>query len=160
MGPFRRHETVFRFPASFLPWEGLLIFRRLVLNVVLTFIYESRLKMFIALVICVIILISHMYVKPFTSSADNFMETLSPGTLIVVCGLTLIKAFYQGEVFSSSKSSSALLNSIIIVDEILIIVPLGITFLIISLSLSIRLMFGLQRCFRVCLQLLDRFCRK
>ena len=96
LGPFRWHEAVFRFPASFLPWEGLLIFCGLVLIVVLTFIYESRLKMFIALVICVMILISHMYMKPFTNSADNFMEALSLGTLIVVCGLTLIKAFYQG----------------------------------------------------------------
>ena len=152
LGPFRRHEDVFRFPASFVPWEGLLIFRRLVLIFVLTFIYDSRLKMFIALVICVIILISHMYMKPFTSSADNFMETLSLGTLIVVCGLTLIKAFYLGEDFSSSNSSSALLNSFNMVEEILIIVPLGVTIFIISLSLSIRLMFVLQRCFRVCLQ--------
>ena len=160
LGPFRRHEAVFRFPSSFLPWEGLLIFRRLVLIVVLTFIYDNRLKMFIALVICVIILISHMYVKPFTSSADNFMETLSLGTLIVVCGLTFIKAFYQGEDFSSSNSSSALLNSFEMVEEILIIVPLGIAFFIFSLSLSIKLMFGLQQCFRVCLQRLGRFCRK
>ena len=99
--------------------------------------------MFIASVICVIILISHMYVKPFTSPADNFMETLSLGTLIVVCCLTLIKAFYQGEDFSSSNSSSALLNSFKVIEEILIISPLGITFLIISLSLLIRLMFGL-----------------
>ena len=63
------------------------------------------------MVICVITLISHMYVKPSTSPADNFRETLSLGTLIVVCGLTFIKAFYQGEDFSSSNSSSALLNS-------------------------------------------------
>ena len=125
----------------------------------LTFIYDNRLKMFIALVICVIILISHMYVKPFTSSAENFMETLSLGTLIVVCGLTLIKlAFYQGEEFSSN-SSSLLLNSFEMVEEILIIVPLGITIFIISLSLSIRLMFVLQRCFRVCLQPLQRLGR-
>ena len=27
LGPFRRHDAVFRFSASFLPWEGLLIFR-------------------------------------------------------------------------------------------------------------------------------------
>ena len=99
LGPFRAHEPVFCFPASRLPWEGFLIFRRLVLIIVLTFVHDNRPKMMIALIIYVAILISHMYVKPFISSRENFIETLSLGTLVVFNALTLVKALYFNSIF-------------------------------------------------------------
>ena len=152
LGPFRAHKPVLCFPASFLPWEGFLIFRRLTLIIVLTFIHNSRLRMVIAVLICIVILISHMYVKPYTNSLENFMETLSLGTLVFLCTLTFVKALYQGEDFSSSANSLDLLNSFDMVENIIILVPLAIITFIVTLSLSIRLIFLLKLCFPVCLR--------
>jgi hypothetical protein len=38
LGPFRPHQAFMCFPSSHIPWEGFLIFRRLVLIIVLTFV--------------------------------------------------------------------------------------------------------------------------
>jgi hypothetical protein len=38
LGPFRLHQAFMCFPSSHIPWEGFLIFRRLVLIIVLTFV--------------------------------------------------------------------------------------------------------------------------
>ena len=156
LGPFRAHEPVFCFPASRLPWEGFLIFRRLVLIIVLTFVHDNRPKMIIALIICVAILIFHMHVKPFINSRENFIETLSLGTLVVFSAFTLVKALYQGEDFSSSAQSSTLLSRFDLVQDILAITPLIIIIFLVTLSLLIRLIFGLQLCIRVSLRFLGR----
>ena len=156
LGPFRAHEPVFCFPASRLPWEGFLIFRRLVLIIVLTFVHDNRPKMIIALITCVVILISHMHVKPFISSWENFIETLSLGTLVVISAFTLVKALYQGEDFSSSALSLTLLSRFDLVEDILAIIPLAIIIFLVTLSLLIRLIFGLQLCIRVSLRFLGR----
>ena len=159
LGPFRAHEPVFCFPASRLPWEGFLIFRRLVLIIVLTSVYDNRPKMIIALIICVAILIFHMHVKPFISSCENFIETLSLGTLVVFSAFTLVKALYQGEDFSSSAHSSTLLSRFDLVQDILAITPFTIIIILVTLSLLIRFIFGLQLCIRVCLRFLARLCK-
>jgi hypothetical protein len=44
LGPFRPHQAFVCFPSSHIPWEGLLIFRRLVLIIVLTFVYDIQLR--------------------------------------------------------------------------------------------------------------------
>ena len=160
LGPFRAHKPVLCFPASFIPWEGFLIFRRLALIVVLTFIHDGRLRMVIAVLICIVILMSHMYVKPYINSLENFTESLSLGTLVFLCTLTLVKSFYQGEDFSSFSKSVNLLNSFDMVENILIFLPLAIIIFIATLSILIRLIFILKLCFRVCLRRLGRFCSK
>ena len=156
LGPFRAHEPVFCLPASRLPWEGFLIFRRLVLIIVLTFVFDSRLKMIVALIICVVILIAHMYVKPFTSSLENLMETISLGTLVIFSALTLVKALYQGEDISSSAQSSTLLKGFDFVQDILSIIPLTIVIFFVTLSLLIRLIFVVKLCIRALLGVLGR----
>ena len=160
LGPFRAHKPVLCFPASFIPWEGFLIFRRLALIVVLTFIHDGCLRMVIAVLICIVILMFHMYVKPYINSLENFMESLSLGALVFLCTLTLVKSFYQGEDFSSFAKSVNLLNSFDLVENILTFLPLAIIISIATLSILIRLISILKLCFRVGLRRLGRFCRK
>ena len=158
LGPFRSQKPVLCFPSSFLPWEGFLIFRRLVLIIALTFIYDHCLRMIVALIICVAILISHMYVNPFISSRDNLIETMSLGTLIVFCGLTLVQALYQGEDFSSSSNSLSLLMVFDGVENVLIVTPLAILFFVVALSLLIKLMSGFRSWIKACHCRLGRHC--
>ena len=158
LGPFRSHKPILCFPSSFLPWEGFLIFRRLVLIIVLTFTYDNRLRMMLALIICVAILVSHMYVHPFISASENIFETLSLSTLVIVCGFTLVKALYQGEDFSSTSGSLSLLSVFGLVENILIILPAAIIIFVVVLSLLIGITFFFRFCIRVSCRRLARLC--
>ena len=142
LGPFRLNQAFMCFPSSHIPWEGFLIFRRLVLIIVLTFVYDIQLKLFLALTLCVGILILHMLVNPFQRKRDNVLESFSLGTHVVLCGLTLIKALYYGEEYSFTESFPVL-N---VIENILIVAPLSIIMIVVMLSIAIKLALGLKLC--------------
>ena len=146
LGPFRPHQAFMCFPSSHIPWEGFLIFRRLVLIIALTFVYDIQLRLFLALILCVAILISHTIVYPFQRKRDNVLESFSLGTHVVLCGSTLIKALYYGEDYSSFSKSLPVLN---VIENILIIAPLSAIMIVVIFSLAIKLVFGLKFCVSV-----------
>ena len=137
-GPFRRHDNFLCFCSSRLPWEGVLIFGRLLLVIAFTFIYDSRHRMVVILTICVIILASHLLVKPFESVTENFLETLSFSILTIFCGFTLVKAIYYGEDYSSFSTSSQLIHKFNLTEDILILAPVTIVTLVTVLQILIR----------------------
>jgi hypothetical protein len=141
LGPFRPQQAFMCFPSSHIPWEGFLIFRRLVLIIVLTFVYDIQLRLFAALILCVAILIFHMFVYPFQRKSDNILESFSLGTHVVLCGSTLIKALYYGEDYSSFSKSLLVLN---VIENILIVAPLSIIMIVVMFSLAIKLVFGFK----------------
>ncbi len=142
LGPFRPQQAFMCFPSSHIPWEGFLIFRRLVLIIVLTFVHDIQLKLFLALTLCVAILMLHMLVNPFQRKRDNILESFSLGTHVVLCGLTLIKALYYGEEYSFTESFPVL-N---VIENILIVAPLSIIMILVILSIAMKLVFGLKLC--------------
>ena len=150
LGPFRTHKAFLCFPGSVLPWEGYLIFRRLALILVLTFVHDNRLKMMLTLTFCVAILTSHMYIKPFTRPRDNAIESLSLSTLTVLCGLTLIKCLYNGEDVSSSSEDPALLHYFNTFENIVVVAPLVFLVFLVVLSVLGRLLLLVRKCLRFC----------
>jgi hypothetical protein len=157
LGPFRSHQSLKWFQGCPIPWEGFLTFRRLALIIVLTFIYDNRLKMIVVLTLCVAILISHMYVRPFHKSLDNLLETISLGTHVVLCGLTMIKSLcYDSEV--SSTSNFSLLKVFNLVENILIVLPMAIISFVVLFSLLIRLIFGIRNFLQFVSRLILKLC--
>ena len=61
LGPFRQHKATFIFPASHLPWEGFLILRRLALILVVTFVYDNRVKTTLSVIFCAVILLPQAF---------------------------------------------------------------------------------------------------
>ena len=145
VGPFRCHKDFMCFPSSHIPWEGFLIFRRLVLITVLTFVYDIQLRLLLALIVCVAILIVHMFVNPFQRKRDNVLESFSLATHVIICGLTLVKALHYGEDFPVSKSLSVL-N---VIENTLIIAPLFTIAIAVIFSMIIKLVLGLKFCVSV-----------
>ena len=143
LGSFRPQQAFMCFPSSHIPWEGFLILRRLILIIALTFVYDVQLKLFLALTLCVAILILHMLVNPFQIKRDNVLESFSLGTHVVLCGLTLIKALYYGEDYSSFSERFPVLN---VIENIVIVAPLSIIMIVVILSIAIKLVFGLKVC--------------
>lgn len=145
LGPFRDHQSHKLFRGCPIPWEGFLTFRRLSIITVLTFIYDNRLKMILVLTLCVAILISHMYVKPFHNSRDNLFETASLCTHIILCGLVMVRNLcYSGEV--TSTSNFGLLNALHLLESILVALPMAIVSFAVVISLLIRLVLILRQC--------------
>ncbi|CAB3990686.1 Hypothetical predicted protein, partial [Paramuricea clavata] len=136
LGPFRPQQAFMCFPSSHIPWEGFLIFRRLVLIIALTFVYDIQLRLFAALILCVAILIFHMFVYPFQRKSDNKLESFSLGSHVVLCGSTLIKALYYGEDYSSFSKRLLVLN---VIENILIVAPISIIMIVVIFSLAIKL---------------------
>ena len=156
LGPFRPHQAFMCFPSSHIPWEGFLIFRRLVLIIVLTFVYDIQLRLFVALILCVAILIFHMFVYPFQRKSDNVLESFSLGTHVVLCGSTLIKALYYGEDSSSFSNPLPVLN---VIENILIVAPLSVIMILVVVSMAIKLVFGLKLCVSVVIRKVRRLVR-
>ena len=154
LGPFRPHQAFKCFPSSRIPWEGFLIFRRLVLIIVLTFVYDIQLKLFLALTVCVAILIIHMLVKPFQRKLDNVLEAFSLGTHVVQCGSTLIKALHYSEDYSSfPKSLSHVLN---VFENVIVVGPMSIIMVVVILSFAIKIVCGLKLCISVLTRIAER----
>jgi hypothetical protein len=156
LGPFRPHQAFMCFPSSHIPWEGFLIFRRLVLIIVLTFVYDIQLRLFLALILCVAILIFHMFVNPFQRKSDNVLESFSLGTHVVLCGSTLIKALYYGEDSSSFSNRLPVLN---VIENILIVAPLSVIVIVVIVSIAIKLVLGLKLCVSVVIRKVRRLIR-
>ena len=152
LSPFRSHNSFKCFPASQIPWEGFLIFRRLVLIIILTFVYDNQLKLFLTLITCVAILFIHRVVNPFQRKLDNLLESSSLSVHVILCGSTLIKAFYSGEDDSFSKSLP-ILN---IVEDVLIVGPITIIAILVVFSIAIKLASGLKRCVFILIEFIRR----
>ena len=150
LGPFRTHNAFLCFPDSVLPWEGYLIFRRLALILVLTFVHDNRLKMMLTLTLCVAILASHTYIKPFTRPCDNAIESLSLSTLTVLCGFTLIKSLYNGEDVSCPSEDPGLLNYFNTFENVVVVAPLVFLVFLVVLSVLGRLLLLVRKCLIFC----------
>ena len=155
LGPFRSHQTFVFCPASSIPWEGFLIFRRLVLIIVLTVVYDIQLRLFVALTVCVMISIVHTFVYPFQRKRDNVLESFSLGAHVVLCSSTLIKTLYYGEEYSFSKSFPLLWWT----ENVLIVAPLSIIMIVIILCFVARLAFCLKFCTSALIQSVRRLAR-
>lgn len=143
LGPFRLHKATFVFPASNLPWEGFLIFRRLVLILTLTFVPDNSMKATLSTMLCVAILLVHVFVRPFKDTRDNVLETLSLGTLIIISLCSLVKSIYNGEDLDSGN----LLKMVNTVEYILIISPLALILFLVILCIIFKVVAILRFCF-------------
>ena len=152
LSPFRSHNAFKCFPASQIPWEGLLIFRRLVLIIILTFVYDIQFKLFLTLISCVAILFIYMVVNPFQRRLDNLLESSSLSVHVILCGSTLIKAFYSGEDNSFSKSLP-ILN---IIEDVLIVGPISIIAVLIIFPIAIKLASGIKRFVLILIEFIRR----
>ncbi|CAB4028405.1 Hypothetical predicted protein [Paramuricea clavata] len=155
LGPFRPHKAIFIFPSSHLPWEGFLILRRLVLILVITFVHDTRVKATLFMIVCTVILLPHVLIKPFKSASDNVLETLSLAVLIIISGFSLIKSIYYGE--DSDSSSKALLHMINVIENVLIIFPVALILSLVMLSILLKLVMVFRLCFQAAFRRLKLF---
>ncbi len=155
LGAFRPHKAILIFPASHLPWEGFLILRRLAIILVLTFVYDNRVKATLSMMLFGAILLSHVFIRPFKTASDNVLETLSLGTLVIISGFSVYKSIYYGEDLDSGSSS--LLNMVNLIQNILTISPIALILSLVVLSILSKLVTMFRFCFQASCMRLKRF---
>ena len=146
LGPFRTHKLTFVFPASRLPWEGFLLFRRLAVILVLTFVYDNPMKMTLTTILFVAIFLIHVLIRPFKATSDNVLESVSLGSLVIISVFSLVKSIYNGEDLDGRTRD--LLNFMYVFENILIIFPIGVTLFSLMLAVFLKLIKSLALCFR------------
>lgn len=140
-GPFRTHKCIFNLPHSKIPWEGALLLCRLIAILSLTLSSDNRVRALIILTICLAMLVSHVYIRPFISVHQNAVAMLSLCSIIMICALSLLKAAYHGEDYSSWPKSQFLLSASDIAINTLLIIPLALLSFLVFISLFVKFIY-------------------
>ena len=91
-GPFKDLRTTTCGPIC---WAGVLIFRRLILILLYTFINNSLIRVTAMLVTCFFILLQHVHIQPYKDSWVNIAGSASVSALMIVGGINLIRAGFE-----------------------------------------------------------------
>ena len=92
-GPFRKRCGSELNVNCRLPWETVLIGRRLILIFIKTFTMDVIARLFLMECFNVLFLMHHIYVCPFANHFLNVMETISLTILVIICGLNIMPAY-------------------------------------------------------------------
>ena len=92
-GPFRKSQGGCMDQNFKLPWEIMLITKRLILIVIKTFIFNVVLRLYIMLLVTVLFLIQHLIVRPFSDNILNYIEVGSFLMLTAICALNILPAY-------------------------------------------------------------------
>ena len=149
-GPFRTLNISKKEKNYRLPWESVLIGRRLVLIFLKTFIVNTFLRLSLMLFCTILFMIHHIYTKPFSSSLLNNIETVSLSMLNIVCFLNIVPAYdyaYPTYLFVHAQGVLQVLN---VIETALNLLFPSIFGLVVAILISIRIfqfIFWLCRCF-------------
>ena len=81
-------------------WEGIVIFRRLVLVVIATQVTNIVERQILLVIACLLAMVTHVKIKPFKKSSSNLLESVSLTLLLGIAVMNFGKAVYfdSGEV--------------------------------------------------------------
>lgn len=74
-------------------WQGVLLGKRLILILILTFIRTPVSKYYCALLLCTLYLVHQIYYRPFLILAANIFETVTSMILLAFCSMNLFFAY-------------------------------------------------------------------
>ena len=138
-------------------WECMLIFRKMILVIIYTFVIHPIGKLYTLLFLLAIYLIHHIYQQPYYDKFLNFVESVS---LVVLCFLAAVNLFWaQIDMMNDSHvpNFSAIGEVFLHFELVVLLLPVIIVVIAVVLFLSIRLM----RCYNdsVLMRIVSRFQR-
>ena len=98
-------------------WEGVIIFRRLVLIIIATLVPSTITRHVLLVVACLIIMMVHVRIKPFKRFSANLLETASLLILLCIAIMNLVKAVYFDSGEHPSGSTETLLRFYDIIEQ-------------------------------------------
>ena len=158
-GPFRKYHGTNKSNNYKLPWEAVLIARRLILIIMRTFINNVLLRLYLMQVSMVLFAFHHIYVQPYSTKALNNIETVSLLMLIVICIVNTVPGYiYMNPLFVSSYIRHLLITLRKVETALLLIVPFIVGSCVCALVV-IRILQFLYWMIKICAKVI-RFCSK
>ena len=77
-----------------LAWKCIPVFRRLLLILVITVVYDSLLRLLLLLFLCTLFLCHHVHTQPYFKSSSNLLDTIFLVLLVVIASFNLIRASF------------------------------------------------------------------
>ena len=136
-GPFRKSQCSDRNNNFKLPWQSVLIGKRLVLIAIKMFVTNIVTRLYVMLLFTAIFLVHHILVQPFYTKLLNHIETSSLFMLTAICALNILPAFIYMFPYTVSPLLKTVLSTFVNIETALaLIFPL-----ILGCCLSV-LLFG------------------
>ena len=158
-GPFRKYHGTSKSNNYKLPWEAVLIARRLILITMRTFIDNVLLRLYLMQLSMIMFAFHHSYVQPYSSKVLNNIETVSLLMLIVICIVNTVPGYiYMNSQFVSSNARYLLITLRKVEKALLLIVPFIVGSCLCAL-IVIRILQFLYWMFKICTRVI-RFCFK
>ena len=157
-GPFRKYHGTNNNSYK-LPWEAVLIGRRLVLIITRTFINNVLLRLCLMLVSVILFAFHHLYVQPYSTKVLNNIETASLLMLIFICILNIVPGYiYMNPLCVSSYVRHLFIIFRKVETVLILIVPFTIGLCVCALII-IRILQFLYWMLKICARII-RFCFK
>ncbi len=132
-GPYRDINVGYLGPVC---WAGIILFRRLVLVLLSTFINHSLIRVVSMLLLCFLILLNHVYVQPYKDYRVNLAGTLSISALMLIGGINLIRAGFEVAEYMPHGPNEELIYTMRVSEDVLMFwVPLIVLAIILVLLL-------------------------
>ena len=135
----------FRF-TQFISWEGVIVLRRLLIAIALTFIQDILLRHFILTSLCLVIFLIQVIVNPFKARSSNMFENMSLLMLCILSVISLIKAvIYNLSVLPYGSLKKTLTGIEYTEFALSIVLPFSIV-IVVSLLFLIRCLILITEC--------------
>ena len=136
-GPFRKSKSSANYR---LPWESVLLTRRLVLIVIRTFVLNIAVRLYLMLLFSILFLAHQVRVQPFSGTILNYAESASLLMLVLICGINTVPAYNYSYPLSVSPFSNELTTAFFKIETALaLLFPVTIVFC-----------FTIMICIRIC----------
>ena len=121
-------------------WEGIIIFRRLILVIIATLITSTIIRQVLLVFACLIAMMIQVRIQPFKRTMSNVLETLSLAILLCIANMNLVKAVFVelGEI--PRGSADTLLRFYDIVEQCIVTFAPLLLLALIVISVLIRLL--------------------
>lgn len=106
-GPFKDNNTRLFGPTC---WAGVLIFRRLVLVLIFTFVNNSLIRVLAMLFFSFLVLLNHVHVQPYKDTPGNVAGSLSVAAMMVVGGINLVRAGFEAAEYTPQGPNRTLMR--------------------------------------------------
>ena len=156
-GPFRNYNGANKNNNYKLPWEAVLIGRRLVLIITKTFINDVHLRLCLMLVSVILFAFHHIYVQPYSTKLLNNIETASLLMLIVICILNTVPGYMYMNPLCVPSYVRHLLISLRKVETVLLLIVPFIVGTCICAFVIIRILQFVHWMLKICARVI-RFC--
>ena len=158
-GPFRKCHGTNKSIDYKLPWEAVLIARRLILIIIRTFINDVLLRLFLMQASMILFAFHHIYVQPYSTKVLNNIEAVSLLMLIVICIINTVPGYiYMNPLIVSSYVRHLLITLRKVETVLILIFPIIFGSCVCAL-LVIRILQFLYWMFKICARVI-RFCFK